>query len=183
MQKKVWWSGWACNFPFWRPLSSGQRSPLLIFALIDEHGHVQSLDGQFVLWKQITYMKPLHVSCTYVASYGVDKTKVWSSHFFFVFTYIDNPVLLTKDFLLKCKLLKKIKVGLAPANWCIITFFFFPFLLRKSDKNGAKLGLWWTVLCFEKGTTLILKHMGPVLKRENLWRCCQGIYACMDELE
>ena len=90
--------------------------------------------------------------------------------FFFVFTYIDNPVLLTKDFLLKCKLLKKIKVGLAPANWCIITFFFFPFLLRKSDKNGAKLGLWWTVLCFEKGTTLILKHMGPVLKRENL--CC-----------
>ena len=183
MQKKVWWSGWACNFPFWRPLSSGQRSPLLIFALIDEHGHVQSLDGQFVLWKQITYMKPLHVSCTYVASYGVDKTKVWSSHFFIVFTFIDNPVLLTKDFLLKCKLLKKIKVGLAPANWCIITFFFFPFLLRKSDKNGAKLGLWWTVLCFEKRDHPNFKTYGTSFEKRESVLCCQGIYACMDELE
>ena len=93
--------------------------------------------------------------------------------FFIVFTFIDNPVLLTKDFLLKCKLLKqKIKVGLAPANWCIITFFFFPFLLKKVTKMVRN----WDCNCdgrfyaLKKGTTLILKHMGPVLKRENL--CC-----------
>ena len=60
LQKKVWgWSGWgwACNFLCWRPLSTASKGHPS--CMIDERGHVQSLDGQFVLWKQITYMRPL----------------------------------------------------------------------------------------------------------------------------